>query len=448
MDLSRISDTNSEAIVIATLVYHPDFIMHSDYLKPGYFYNVENGCIYWAISELYKSGIDKIDALNISTMLNSNKAVKRKMEEHNITNIQEFIDLCMVAARDSLEEYKLSVGNVVTMAFKRDMIKASSEIERYCKNENLSLSEVNNKINEKMNSVTEKYLVTGEIVTLGDKIDDIWTEIEDEWNGTGIAGIPTMIPELNRYATHERSELMLIAGRMKTGKSAFMLNEALNMIKNGVSVLYIDTEMSDKLFILRAISSLTGIRVGDIKGGNLNVEEKAKLKDTIQWLKKQPLVHEYITQPNEDEIYSMCRILKHKIDLGFVVYDYIKSDNTDSVANYNLLGKMTNFLKNRIAGEIDVPVLAGAQLNRDDAIADSDKINRYVSTSLLWIPKSNEELKTYGPECGNFKLIVDKNRNGEQMMDGEWIDVSFDGNRMRIQEAPQQHVQVSPFDRE
>ena len=445
LDLSRISDTNSEAVVIATLVYHPEFIMHSDYLKPGYFYNIENGCIYWAISELYKSGIDKIDALNISTMLDSNKAVKHKMEEHNLTNMQEFIELCSPAARDSLEEYKLSVGNVVTMAFKRDMIKASNEIERLCTNESLSLSEVNAKINDKMNSVAEKYLVAGEIATLGDKIDDIWDEIESEWNGTGIAGIPTMIPRLNKYATHERSELMLIAGRMKTGKSAFMLNEALNMIKNGISVLYIDTEMSDKLFILRAISSLTGITVGDIKGGNLDGNQRNKLKETISWLKQQPLVHEYITQPNEDEIYSMCRILKHKIDLGFVVYDYIKSDDADSITNYNLLGRMTNFLKNRIAGEIDVPVLAGAQLNRGDVIADSDKINRYVSTSLLWIPKTSDEIRDNGNECGNFKLIVDKNRNGEQMLDGEWIDVMFDGNRMKIKQASKQHETPTPF---
>ncbi|MFR7443134.1 MAG: hypothetical protein ACLUUO_06085 [Sellimonas intestinalis] len=41
--------------MIATLVHHPEFILHTDYLKPSYFYNVENGCIYWAISELYKN---------------------------------------------------------------------------------------------------------------------------------------------------------------------------------------------------------------------------------------------------------------------------------------------------------------------------------------------------------------------------------------------------------
>ena len=92
-DISSITDTQAEAGVIATLVYHPDFILHSDYLKPGYFYNVENGCIYWAISELYKVGIETIDALNISNMLNSNRAVKRKVEEFNLNDMQQFINM-------------------------------------------------------------------------------------------------------------------------------------------------------------------------------------------------------------------------------------------------------------------------------------------------------------------------------------------------------------------
>ena len=90
-DISLISDNQAEASVIATLVYHPDFILHTGYLKPSYFYNVENGCIYWAIQELYKNGVDVIDAINITNMLNSNKAVKKKIEQCNLTNMKEFI---------------------------------------------------------------------------------------------------------------------------------------------------------------------------------------------------------------------------------------------------------------------------------------------------------------------------------------------------------------------
>lgn len=448
VDLSRITDTNSEAVVIATLMYHPEFIMHTDYLKPGYFYNIENGCIYWAISELYKSGIDKIDALNISTMLDSNKAVKRKMEERNMSDMQEFTELCASAARDTLEEYKLAVNNVVTTAFKRDMIKASEEIERLCQNDTLSLSDVNNKINSRIGEVNEKFLISDEITTISEEIDDVWDEIEQDWNGSGIVGMPTIIPELNEYITHRKKELFLVAGRMGMGKSAFMMNEALNMLRNGVPVLYIDTEMSKKQFIIRATSSLTGVPVHSIETGNLTKEEKEKVFSIKHWLKNEapPLVHKYMTEPSMDEVYALCKVLLYKIDLGFVVYDYIKADEADSTTNYNVLGRITNFLKNKVAGELDLPVLAGAQLSREMKVADSDKIERYISSSIYWLAKTSEEIGNDGKECGNFKIVVGKNRNGSRMMDDQWIDVVFDGNRMRIQQAPKQHVPSSPFD--
>ena len=65
--LEKLSDTQAEAGIIATLVYHPEFILHSDCLKAGYFYHKDNGCIYWAIDQLFKSGVENIDAfLNVN----------------------------------------------------------------------------------------------------------------------------------------------------------------------------------------------------------------------------------------------------------------------------------------------------------------------------------------------------------------------------------------------
>ena len=445
MDLSRISDVNSESVIIATLLYHPEFIMHSDYLHPGYFYNEENGCYYWAISELYKKGIDNIDAVTVSTMLESNKAVWRKVKDKGMADVKQFMDTALFAARDTLEEYKLAVGNVVTAAYKRDMSRAAVEIERLCSNEDMSLTDVNVRINTKLNDVSEKYLVSDEILTVGEEIDEVFAEIQAGWNGTGIVGIPTIIPELNKYVTHRPGELFLIAGRMGMGKSAYMMNEALNMLKNGVPVLYIDTEMSKKQFISRAIASITGIKVHKIEAGDLDDEEKQKVFDTIQWFKTTSLVHRYMTEPNMDEVFALCKILKYKMDLGFVVYDYIKADKDDSTTNYNYLGQITDFLKNKVAGSLNLPVLAGAQLNRNMEVADSDKIERYISSSAYWHPKTSEEIAQNGPECGNYKIIVGKNRNGSRMADGEWIDVVFDGSRMRIKEAPQQHIETNPF---
>ena len=75
MDLSEITDYKAEAGIVSTLVYHPEFILHSNYLHEKYFYNVDNACIYWAIRELFNKKITNITALNIEQMLDSNKAV-------------------------------------------------------------------------------------------------------------------------------------------------------------------------------------------------------------------------------------------------------------------------------------------------------------------------------------------------------------------------------------
>lgn len=48
-EIDKIVDNQAESGVIASIVCHPEFILHSDFLKPGYFFNQDNGCIYWAI---------------------------------------------------------------------------------------------------------------------------------------------------------------------------------------------------------------------------------------------------------------------------------------------------------------------------------------------------------------------------------------------------------------
>ena len=85
-DISLISDNQAEAGVIATLIQHPDFVLYTDYLRGTYFYNPENGCIYWAIRELQHNGVGTIDAVNLMNMLSSNPSVLRRVERFNLSN--------------------------------------------------------------------------------------------------------------------------------------------------------------------------------------------------------------------------------------------------------------------------------------------------------------------------------------------------------------------------
>jgi hypothetical protein len=122
------------------------------------------------------------------------------------------------------------------------------------------------------------------------------------------------------------------------------------------------------------------------------------------------------------------------------VYDYIKSNTKVASEQYNELGAMCDFLKNNIAGGLKLSVLAGAQLNRQGQTADSDKLERYASVSLIWREKTDEEIVSNGKECGNFALTVKLNRLGQQMSEEDYLDFVFEGNTVSVEQAQKQHI--------
>lgn len=448
MDVLELADNQAESGVISTLVYHPEFILHTDYLKPGYFFNQDNGCIYWSISELYKKGIDNIDAFNISNMLSSNKAVQHTINKYNLPSIQEYIDLCGETARHTLEEYKLLAQSVVTLSYKRDLVRGMKEIEKVCMDKSITLSELNKKRNEILQKLDEKYIVSDEIKLLGDEAEDLWNEICDRRTDTGFYGIPSVFKILSNWFTYEPSELVVIQAKYKQGKSVVMMLEALHKIKNGIPTLYVDREMSDRIFYERCLASLTGVDVKRIKNGRYSGEEEEKIKKANIWMKKQPFVHVYRPDLSDEELYSMCKILKYKMGLQFVIDDYLKSNATSSSDNYNILGTRTDFLKNKIAGELNLAVLTAAQLNRQGEISDSLKINRYLSVGIKWFLKTQEQIANDGLQCGNAGMKIYINRLGEQQPeddDSAYLDFIFDGNKMMISEA-EQHDSSNEFD--
>lgn len=447
MDIAELSDIQSESGVIGTLIYHPEFILHTDYLQPGYFFGVENGCIYWAIQELYKNGITNIDAYNISNKLQSNKSVQKTIEKYNLPSVQEFIELYKETARHTMEEYKMLADNIVTLAFKRDLVKTLNQLSANCFNPDYELEKLNNVVYGELDKLTQKYISTNDIHILGNDIDAIWNEIINRRTSDGMYGIPSKYKLFSDYYTYEPGELVVIQAKYKQGKSVLLMNEVVHKLKNGVPTLVVDSEMPTRLYTERLISHLSGIEMKRIKNGNYSEEEGKMINNWILWLKEQPFVHIYNPNLTNEKLYSICKMLKHKIGLTFVVYDYLKSNETSSSDNYNVLGAKCDFLKNNIAGELDLAVLAACQLNRNGEVADSIKINRYLSVGIKWEYKTQEMIAKDGIKCGNAFAKIYVNRLGRQMLeddDEDYIDFIFDGDKMTIIEA-QQHERASDF---
>lgn len=449
MDISELSDLKAESGVIGTLLYHPEYILQTKYLTPSHFWEKDNACVYWAIQELYKDGIMNIDPLNITMKLQSHNGVRKTVERYNLPSIQECVDLYKSVARHSIEEYRMLANRIVTLAFKRSLVLTMNQITNECYNADSGLDKLNSLVYDRINDLTQSYIVSNQNAdTLGDTIDDIWKEIEDRRNVDGSCGIPSKYPIFGKYFTYETGELVVIQARMKQGKSAFLLNEVIHKLQNGIPTLVIDTEMKTRLYVERLIAHCTGVDIHRIKNGNYSTEEAEKIEQCKQWIKAAPFQHIYKPDITNEEISALCQMYIYKFGLQFLVFDYIKSNESDTGINANLLGRKTDFLKNEIAGKLDIAVVSACQLNREMAVADSDKINRYLSVGIKWSHKSPEMISRDGIECGNAYAKIYVNRLGQQMLeddDDDYIDFFFDGDTMDVTEAEKQHDRTSVF---
>lgn len=443
MDIKELSDIQSESGVIGTLIYHPEYIAHTEYLKPNHFFGVENGCIFWVIQELFENGISNIDAFNISNKIQSNTAVKNTIEKFNLPNVQEFVELYKETARHSIEEYKMLADNIVSMAFKRELIKVSHQIESNCYQKSIDLDTLSLLTYKSLDGLTESFMTRGNIQTFGSRIDDVWDEIQQE----GKYGLESKFTSFNTYWKYQRKELYIIEAYKKNGKSMFLMNEAINMIKNGVPTLVYDSEMGDALYLKRLLSHLSGVSFKKISELTYSNEEYQRVMKWKEWLKNQPFEHIYDPSMSMKKLFSVCRSMQNSMNLSFVIYDYLKSNEKSTGDNYNKLGEMTDYLKNEIAGRLNLPVLAACQLNRNGEVGDSKKIEDYCSVAIKWGKKTQEMIAKDGIECGNAYAKVGVNRLGESMVEDDnedYLDFIFDGAKCTIEEA-QQHKRDNSF---
>ncbi|MGL5649272.1 MAG: DnaB-like helicase C-terminal domain-containing protein, partial [Clostridium sp.] len=405
-------DDISENGIIGTVLAHPSYIYKSEYLKPNMFYNRELACIYYIISDLLNKGIIEIDNFLIINEIEGNKGFKATIEEFDdISNdIVGWLDGLKEVARSSTEEYELIVKKVVSHAFKRESYIKLCELSNYVLNSNDDINKLNYKLQTDVTKFADTYIVNTDVQLMGDKVEDLWNLITSRRNN-GFSGIPSKYKDLNKYFTYENGELVVIGGRAKSGKSMFFLNEAIHKVENGVPTAIFDTEMSDERWLVRYLALKTGIDIQRVKSGEYSKEEEIEINNAIKWLKDKPLIHIYDPDWTKDKIYMVAKQLKSTIGLGFLIYDYIKVNDTSAeTKEHNVLGDMTNFLKNKVGGALDIPVLAGGQMSpKEERLADSDKINRYASTIAYWIHKTKEEQLNDGKDAGNCKFRIDYN---------------------------------------
>lgn len=439
--MANLQNTQAETGLISTLIVHPEYVVINEKLKPEYFSLPVNNTLYRIIKELYDSGITNIDEFNLASKIENSSEDMRTMKNINLSDL---VADSPYVARDTPNEYKALSKDVIQFAFKRRLIQQLKTFEVQCGKEEIDIGALQNYIYDKLNHISDEFLTGEDEAIIGEKIDKIYSEIIKRAQNGG--GIPSKFPTLNDFVTYEKGELIIFSAKRKVGKSVLLANEAVHKALGGAHVLYLDSEMSTLGWTERVLALLSQVSIKKIKLQKFDTkEEEERVLEAVETLKKMPIIHVNNPAWTVDTMEATIKKWDNKIGLDLVIMDYIKAPDTDDA--YVELGKITNFLKNKVAVGMDLSVIAAAQSNRGGDTGESYRIEQYCSTLIKIVEKTADEINRDGIDCGKYKLFVSLNRNGKSHgdIDDDYIDINFFGEFMTMQEAKQHVVSELPI---
>lgn len=181
-------------------------------------------------------------------------------------------------------------------------------------------------------------------------------------------GIPTGLQRLDALTGGWRGgQLIVLAGRPGTGKSATMLHFTRAAAIAGVPVCVYSAEMPDTQLAGRMLVGGSGINSGDFRTGDVDADGWRELERAAADLSALPVYLNDRANITMGAIRSQCKAMARRGRCGMVIIDYLQLLDT---ANRN-----TNNTREReiaaasrsaklLAKELDVPVIMLSQLSR------------------------------------------------------------------------------------
>lgn len=431
-----LSSISSESIVLGGLINHLDWIIEVSDLKVDYFSIDVNKIIYSVLKRLYKNGSTTCDIVDIYAVVETNAGHLKQLESYGGVDYIE--TLSELAEDKELGDIKSHAKTIIDCSYKNELNQTLVGLTNYVEtNSDKPKEMIAKEVEGELLNLKGKYGSNGGLQVIGDDVDKYIKTLDVEGQ-RDFCGYPTFSPMLNKFVSYERGEMVVYSGKLKSGKSQLVVNEVYRLcIKGGVPVAILDTELSTRFFILRLIARITGYNMKYIKTGKYKENPKAveKFKEAVELIRKAPLVHKYVFDMSQEDIFSELKKLKIQMNLQIVFFDYIKAnvESTGDLQERLQMASMTNFLKNRVAGELNVAVVALAQTNpsMDGSlrIFGSSQVAMFASTIIYLVRKSKEQyVRDMNELGGNYYLFVKENRNGAQFSDDEDFGINIDFN--------------------
>lgn len=248
---------------------------------------------------------------------------------------------------------------------------------------------------------------------------------------SGVTGVPTGFRDLDTLTGGwQRSDLIIIAGRPSSGKTAFALSLARNAAihaQKPTPVGIFSLEMSTQQLVMRLLCAEAKVNAHQVRTGRLPEDEWKNLSIAAGKLANARIFIDDTASLGILELRAKARRLKAEHGVGMVIVDYLQLMQGPKTAENREkeISAISRSLK-ALAKELDIPVIALSQLSRaiegrtdkrpilsdlreSGAIEQDADVVAFVHRPEMYTdPNSDKRAEVEG----TADIIVGKQRNG------------------------------------
>lgn len=248
-----------------------------------------------------------------------------------------------------------------------------------------------------------------------------------------LTGLATGLVDLDKMTGGlQNGDEIVLAGRPSIGKSALAMNIAEHVaVDQRLPVGVFSLEMTADSLMMRLMSSRARVNLRNIREGFLAERDFPRLANAAGQIRAAPLFIDDTPALTIMQLRAKARRMHQQHGLRLLIVDYLqllhaptgrKNDSREQE-----VGAISGGLK-ALAKELDIPVIALAQLNRDvekrekgkprlSDLRESGRIEADADlVGLLYreISRDDEENAPHnGGDCLSVTLLIEKQRNGD-----------------------------------
>ncbi len=347
-----------EAVLGAVLINAESYFDVAQFLQADDFYIVRNRWIWDAFTRLHERR-QPIDYLTVISELE---------QQSQLAEVGGPAYIMALINQTPTSLHAEAYGRLIEQtSVRRRMLSAANELAKLAYDQGKTVDTVLDEAEKSIFGISERR-IRKDLQPIQQVLSEVYDRVDRmSQRGDEIMGVPTGLIDLDRlFGGLQKSDLLIVAGRPGMGKTGFMLSIAKNAAqKHKKHVAVFSLEMSNEQLVQRLIAQETGIDTQRLRTGKLADDEWPLFTHAIEVLSDTHIFLDDTPAITPLQLRTKCRRLHLEYSLDLVIVDYLQLMSGDTRID-NRVQEVSYISRNLkvLARELNVPVLAAAQLSR------------------------------------------------------------------------------------